>query len=245
MNTRGSSPLILVVDDEPDISELLKQIFAHHRPGYRTTVAASGREALQKAAGEKPDLILLDLALPDLDGFDVCRRLRTVSDVPIIVVSAKGRESDKVRGLELGADDYVTKPFGHEELVARVDSVLRRAKRPIPGLTNQPVLQAGDLRIDPNQGRVWRAGEEVGLTPTEFRLLYALVSHRGRVLPHRALLTTVWGQEYAGEQHYLKVYVNRLRQKLEPDPSGPQYLLTAWGVGYRFASEDELAPRTG
>ncbi len=201
--------------------------------GFEVYDAASGTEALEKLRDVLPDLILLDVMMPDLDGFETLRLIREISNVPVIMLTAKGEEDDRVRGLELGADDYVTKPFSPRELVSRVRAVLRRTEA--PGTPVHEVIEVDDrLKIDFDRREVWVEGQLVKLRPTEFRLLYHLVQNAGWVVPHEQLLAKVWGYEYRDETHYLRLYINYLRQKLEKDPSDPQYILTERGVGYRF-----------
>jgi two-component system KDP operon response regulator KdpE len=225
---------VLVVDDEPDVANLVKMGIAYQRPEYEIGESHSGADALDRAAKEAWDLVILDLTMPGVDGFTVLGALRGGgSDVPIIVLTARDAEQDRVRGLELGADDYVTKPFSQKELVARMDAVLRRYRAGTEA-TRVNELVRGDVRIDFAQRRVTLRGQHVALTPTEYNLLFQLVTNPGRVMTHRELLKTVWGDEYREEVHYLKVYVGRLRTKLERDPGKPELILTARGVGYRF-----------
>ena len=225
---------ILVVDDEPDVANLVRMGIAYQRPDYEVTAAHSGPEALDRAAREPWDLVILDLTMPVVDGFTVLGALRGGgSDVPIIVLTARDAEQDRVRGLELGADDYVTKPFSQKELVARIDAVMRRYRAGIDA-SKANALVRGDVRIDFAQRKVTVRGQPVALTPTEFNLLFQLASNAGRIMTHRELLKTVWGDEYREEVHYLKVYVGRLRTKLERDPAKPELILTARGVGYQF-----------
>ncbi|HEY0783973.1 MAG TPA: response regulator transcription factor [Thermoanaerobaculia bacterium] len=225
---------ILVVDDEPDVANLVRMGIAYQRPDYEITAAHSGPEALDRAAREPWDLVILDLTMPVVDGFTVLGARRGGgSDVPIIVLTARDAEQDRVRGLELGADDYVTKPFSQKELVARIDAVMRRYRAGIDA-SKANALVRGDVRIDFAQRKVTVRGQPVALTPTEFNLLFQLASNAGRIMTHRELLKTVWGDEYREEVHYLKVYVGRLRTKLERDPAKPELILTARGVGYQF-----------
>ena len=207
---------------------------AYQRPEYEIVECHSGAEALERAAREAWDLVILDLTMPGLDGFTVLGALRGGgSDVPIIVLTARDAEQDRVHGLELGADDYVTKPFSHKELVARIDAVMRRYRARSES-THANELVRGPLRIDFAQRGVTVGGRPVALTPTEYNLLFQLVTNAGRVMTHRDLLKKVWGEEYREEVHYLKVYVGRLRTKLERDPAKPELILTARGVGYQF-----------
>ena len=194
--------------------------------------AMTGRAALEAVERDKPDLIVLDLGLPDIDGVEVCRQVRQTVSVPILVLSARGAEGDKVRALDAGADDYVTKPFGAEELLARIRASLRRVENPSP--PSEPIVR-GDLVIDRERFRVLRDGEEVRLTPKEFELLTFLAQHPGRVLTHRAILKAVWGAHAVDQPEHLRVLVGSLRKKIEPNPSSPKYILTEPWVGYRFA----------
>ncbi len=228
---------VMVVDDEP---ETTKYVAANLRArGYEVITAHDGREALKLFAETPVDLIILDIMMPGPDGFEVCRAIRQQSDVPIIMLSARGQERDIVRALNLGADDYLTKPFGVEEMLARVQAVLRRASR--TSYAPRPPLRAGDLEIDFGERRVTVRGQEVDLTPTEYDLLAHLALNAGRVLTHRTLLQSVWGPEYGDETEYLWVYIRRLRQKIEPDPQRPRYILTKPGVGYTFVIPDETS----
>jgi two-component system KDP operon response regulator KdpE len=201
--------------------------------GYEVLTAGDGESALEMAETAPLDLIILDLMLPGINGFEVCRRLRSHSEVPIVVLSAKGEESDKVDALNLGADDYLTKPFGVEELLARVRAVLRRTKGEMLG-ANSRVLTRGVFELDPEARQLAVSGRKVKLTRTEFDLLHCLMRHPGKVVPHNVLLGEVWGPEYRNQTEYLRVYVGRLRQKIEPDPTEPCYILTEPGLGYLF-----------
>jgi two-component system KDP operon response regulator KdpE len=225
---------ILVVDDEPDVASLVRMGIAYQRPDYQITESHSGSDALDKAAREPWDLVILDLTMPGVDGYTVLGALRGGgSDVPIIVLTARDAEQDRVRGLELGADDYVTKPFSPKELVARIDAVLRRYHAGAQP-TKASALVRGDVRIDFAQRKVTVRGQPVALTPTEYNLLVELATNPGRIMTHHELLKKVWGDEYREEVHYLKVYVGRLRAKLEQDPAKPELILTARGIGYQF-----------
>jgi two-component system KDP operon response regulator KdpE len=224
---------ILVVDDEPQILRSLRTTLASH--GYDVQTAATGEEALAAVDGRLPDLVVLDLVLPGLSGLEVCRRLRVRSSLPILVLSARGDERDKVAALDLGADDYLTKPFGVNELLARIRAALRRA---VGARGPSAVVEAGALRVDFDRRQVTLDGAEVRLTPTEFDLLKVLVANAGRVLTHGYLLRTVWGPEYEGESQLLRVFIGQLRRKVERDPSRPQHILTDPGVGYRFRTDD-------
>jgi two-component system KDP operon response regulator KdpE len=204
--------------------------------GYRVLEAASGEQGLVEAATRSPDIVLLDLGLPDLDGVEVARRLRGWSAVPVIVLSARGQESDKIKALDAGADDYLTKPFGVGELLARMRVALRNAARVAAG-AGEPSFEVGELRVDLAARRVFVRDEEVRLTRTEYNLLATLVKHVGKVMTHRQLLLAVWGPGATGESHYLRVYMGQLRHKLEKDPARPRYLLTETGVGYRLQAD--------
>jgi two-component system, OmpR family, KDP operon response regulator KdpE len=219
---------VLVCDDEPQILRALRVILRD--AGYEAVTAASGEEALDRAAVKPPAAAILDLMLPDIDGVEVTKRLREWSEMPIIVLSAVGEEEAKVRALAAGADDYVTKPFGPPELVARLEAVLRRAKPE----TSEPVIAAEGMEVDLVARAVRRDGEDVHLTPTEFELLRVLAQNRGRLMTHRALLVEVWGVEYEDDVQVLRAHVANLRGKIEPD-DGPRYIRTDPGVGYRFA----------
>ena len=200
--------------------------------GYRVSEAASGLEALDKVRQEIPDLVLLDVMMPELDGFETLQHIREISNVPVIMLTVKNEEGDKVRGLELGADDYVTKPFSPRELSSRVKALLRRTEIPAP--TEKTMLEIDDrLSIDFQRYEVWVEGERIKLRPTEYRLLYHLVNNAGWVMSHEVLLSKVWGPEYRDEVQYLRLYVNYLRKKIETEPSHPQYILTERGIGYR------------
>ena len=221
---------ILIVDDEPNIVATVSPLLRAR--GYDVYSATSGRAGLEAVDRDKPDLVVLDLGLPDVDGIDVCRTMRQVSNVPIVVLSARGAEGDKVAALDAGADDYVTKPFGPEELLARIRAALHRADS--PAATSGPIVRAG-LVIDRDRFRVLRDGDEVRLTPKEFELLTYLAQHPGRVLTHRAILKAIWGPHATDQPEHLRVLVGSLRKKIEPDPSSPRYILTEPWVGYRFA----------
>jgi two-component system, OmpR family, KDP operon response regulator KdpE len=224
------SQRILIVDDEPNIVATVSPLLRAR--GYEVVPAMSGRAGLDAVERDKPDLIVLDLGLPDLDGVEVCRQIRQTSNVPILVLSARGAEPDKVAALDAGADDYVTKPFGPEELLARIRAALRRADS--PSTASGPITRGG-IVIDRERFRVVRDGQEVRLTPKEFELLIYLAQHPGRVLTHRAILRAIWGPHAAGQPEHLRVLVGSLRKKIEPDPSSPRYILTEPWVGYRFA----------
>jgi two-component system, OmpR family, KDP operon response regulator KdpE len=227
-------PVVLLVEDEPQMRRFLGATLRAHE--YQVIEAGTAREGLAQAAGRNPEVILLDLGLPDRDGLDVTREIRRASRTPIIVISARGQERDKVAALDLGADDYLTKPFGVPELLARVRVALRHAA-PAVGNAADPIFQAGDLRVDLARRQVFRNGEEAHLTPTEYKLLTSLVRHAGRVVTHRQLLQEVWGPNYQEQSHYLRVYMAQLRHKLERDPTRPRLFLTEPGVGYRFKTD--------
>jgi len=225
---------VLVVDDEPDVIEVVNLCFGLRWPEADVVSAKTGEEALQQLERDPPDLILLDIVLPGIDGFEVCEDVRRISDVPIVMVSARDSEVDKVRGLEMGADDYITKPFSHLELLARVRAVLRRCQNQIPSVGE--VFDSGDLRVDYASRQVTVRDKPVRLTPTEYSLLFHLTRNAGRVLPHHTLLAKVWGREYTDEIDYLKVYIRRLRQKLEGDPETIGQIISERGVGYKFVA---------
>ncbi len=224
-------PVVLVIEDEPQMRRFLRAALESH--AYRPVEAASAREGLAQAAGRNPDVILLDLGLPDGDGIDVTRRIREWSRTPIVVLSARGREQDKIAALDAGADDYLTKPFSSGELMARLRVALRHAAQP-EGEGVDVVFEAADLRVDLGRRQVVAAGVDVHLTPTQYKLLATLVRHAGRVLTHRQLLKEVWGPNASAQTHYLRVYMTQLRHKLERDPARPRHLLTEPGVGYRL-----------
>jgi len=232
--------LILVVDDEPRMTRFIRMNL--ELEGYRVIEAHDGIEALDRARRELPDLIILDVMMPELNGFETLRMLREISNVPVIMLTVRADEEDKVRGLELGADDYVTKPFGARELASRIKAVLRRTQGPAG--PEESILEIDDrLSIDFNKREVIVEGERLHLRPTEFRLLYHLVENSGWVVPHEALLSKVWGYEYgADEIQNLRLYISYLRKKIEPDPSNPQYIFTEIGTGYRFVDFRQQEP---
>jgi two-component system KDP operon response regulator KdpE len=231
----ADQPLILLIEDEPQIRRFLRTSLGEHH--YRLVEAETGKQGLTQASTQPPDLVILDLGLPDIDGLEVTRQLREWSAVPIIVLSARGQEKDKVAALDLGADDYLTKPFGVGELLARIRVALRHAVK--NGQAAQDAtFTVHDLKVDLAARRVTVANTEVHLTPIEYRLLTTLIRHAGKVLTHSFLLKEVWGPPHVHETHYLRVFMASLRHKLEPDPARPQYLLTEQGVGYRMASPD-------
>ncbi len=234
--------LILVVDDEPRMVRFVRMNL--DLEGYKVTEAGSGIETLEKVRDELPDLVLLDVMMPDMDGFETLERLREISTVPVIMLTVKGEEEDRIRGLELGADDYVTKPFSPRELASRIRAVLRRAEMPTP--TPRTTIKIDDrLEIDFRQREVIADGERIRLRPTEYRLLYHLVNNAGWVMTHEMLLSKVWGYEYRDETGLLRLYITYLRKKIEPDPSHPLYIFTERGTGYRFVDfrrdQEELA----
>jgi two-component system KDP operon response regulator KdpE len=222
---------VLVVDDEPQIVRGLKIILRN--AGYAVEAAETASEALAALAARPPDALVLDLVLPDGTGVAVCEEVRRWSQLPILVLSAVGDEREKVRALDAGADDYVTKPFGTDELLARLRALMRRSIQP----GGDPVIELGELSIDLADRSVKRDGDDVHLTPIEFDLVRVLAQHRGRLVTHRQLLREVWGPEYGAETHYLRVHVAHIRRKLEPDPSRPRYVITEPGVGYRLRDQ--------
>lgn len=230
----SNAPHILVIDDEPQILRAMRTILAEKQ--FRVTTASRGEEGLTLAAAHEPDLIILDLGLPDMDGVEVCARLREWTQVPIIILSVRDSERDKVAALDQGADDYLTKPFGIEELLARVRVALRHSARTHG--TPSKIVKAGSLTIDLAWHLVKRGEEDVKLTGTEYKLLAYLAANHGRVLTHHSILTHVWGEADANHTEYLRVYMRQLRKKLEADPQRPQYILTEPGIGYRFIADE-------
>jgi len=224
---------ILIVDDEPQIRRVLRTTLSSH--GYSVAEARGGDEALEAIRAGRPDLILLDVNLPGISGLDTCREIRRSMDVPIIMLTVRNSERDKVQALDAGADDYVVKPFGAEELMARIRAALRRAAP----ADSPPPFAAGDLKIDFEKRVVAVKGQPVRLTPKEFELLRHLVANAGKALPHRRLLQAVWGPDYGEETEYLRVFINQLRKKIEPDPTHPRYIHTEPWVGYRFEPPQE------
>ncbi len=223
--------MILVVDDEERMVRFIRLNLEHD--GFQVIQATRGSQAIELIRTEMPDLVLLDVMMPDIDGFEVLRMIREANTVPVIMLTAKGEEEDRIRGLELGADDYITKPFSPRELVSRVRAVLRRTET--SGMGGKDVFEVDDrLKLDFSRREIWVEGKLVQLRPTEYRLLYHLVQNAGWVMTYDQLLTKVWGYEYQNEPHYVRLYVNYLRQKLEKDPANPKYILTERGVGYRF-----------
>lgn len=225
---------ILVVDDEVEIVRTLQRSLTAH--GFEVFTAHSGEEALEALAHYRPDVMVLDLGFPGMSGLDVCREVRAHSNMPIIVLSVKDTEHDKVQALDLGADDYVSKPFGVNKVLARIRVALRHSAQVESG--TEPVYTAGPLSVDFAHRQVLLTGQEVKLTPTEYDLLKALIKNRGKILTRQMLLSQVWGTGYGAESHYLHVYVGQLRRKIEPDPANPRFILTISGVGYRFNAED-------
>lgn len=224
-----SAGRILVVDDDPQIRRVMRATLVGH--GYEVIEARDGESALESAAREMPSLVLLDMNMPGIDGLEACRHLRAGSDIPVIILSVRNTEKDKVAALDAGADDYVTKPFSIEELLARIRAAMRRA----PSLDATPLtVNSGDLEIDFSTRRISLKGKDVRLTPKEFELLRYLVAHAGKPVPHRELLQAVWGPDYGDEPEYLRVFVNQLRKKIEPNPAKPRYIQTEPWVGYRF-----------
>jgi two-component system KDP operon response regulator KdpE len=226
---------MLIIEDEPQMQKFLGASL--EAEGYRVIEAGTGKEGIALARTHNPDLFLLDLGLPDIDGMEVTKAIRAFSTKPIIVISARGQEQDKVKALDVGADDYLTKPFGTSELLARIRVALRHSSRAKEEST-EPVLEVGALQIDLDRRRVTAAGNEVHLTPNEYKLFAYLMKHAGKVLTHRQLLKEVWGAAYASQTHYLRVYMVQLRHKLEVDPARPRYLVTEPGVGYRLKTSE-------
>lgn len=222
---------VLVVDDEERMARFIRLNLEHD--GFQVVEAYNGQKAMNALREKIPDIVLLDVMLPDLDGFEVLKLIREMHTVPVIMLTAKGEEDDRVKGLELGADDYVTKPFSPRELVSRVKAVLRRSEA--SGLVSKEVFDVDErLKIDFGRREVWVEGKLIQLRPTEYRLLFHLIQNSGWVMTYDQLLAKVWGYEYRDEPHYVRLYVNYLRQKLEKDPANPKYILTERGVGYRF-----------
>jgi len=228
----GDKQRILVVDDEPQITRVLRRSLMAH--GYDVRVASDGVAALQTFGDWPPDLVLTDLSMPNIDGLQLCRNLRAISQLPIIVLSVKGEETTKVQSLDAGADDYVTKPFGMDELLARIRAALRRAQAEKPDQSASPVLDVGDFRLDLENRSVVVKGVEVHLTPKEYDLMVYFVSHPDKVLTHRTLLAAIWGGESVEQTEYLRVFIGQLRKKIEPNPATPQYIVTDPWIGYRF-----------
>jgi len=234
-----SSAKILIVDDEPQIRRVLRTTLTSQ--GYTVSEARTGEEAFEQVRAERPDLILLDVNMPGISGLETCREIRASSDIPIIMLTVRGTEHDKVQALDAGADDYVVKPFGSEELMARIRAGLRRAA----STETLPPFVSSELRIDFEKRSVTLKGEAVRLTPKEFELLRHLVANQGKAQGHRRLLQAVWGPDYGEETEYLRVFINQLRKKIEPDPKKPRYIHTEPWVGYRFEPPAEKATRAG
>jgi two-component system, OmpR family, KDP operon response regulator KdpE len=234
LSMASPAPIIIVIEDEVPMRRLLKTTLTAQ--GYLVIEAETGQRGLVEAGTRKPDLVILDLGLPDMDGAQVIKCLREWSQIPIVVLSARDQESQKVKALDAGADDYLTKPFGAAELLARVRVALRHAAR-VAGGAGESEFSVGPLKVDLLNRKVWVADHEVHLTPIEYRLLSVLVKHAGKTLTHRQLLHAVWGSVHADSSHYLRIYMGQLRRKLEADPARPHFLLTEAGVGYRLAAE--------
>jgi two-component system KDP operon response regulator KdpE len=230
----NSARTILVVDDEKQIRRFLRTGLSVH--GYEVIEAESGAEALREASIKSPDLVVLDLQLGDMDGLDVLQRIREWSSLPVLILSVRNREVEKVKALELGADDYITKPFGIAEFIARVNALLRR----IPEVVAQPVFAVGDLNVDMARRQVLLAGAEIKLSPKEYALLQYLTRHAGKVVTHEQMLKEIWGDGHAEDAHYLRIFMRKLRQKVERDPTQPRYIVTEVGVGYRLRVQDQL-----
>ncbi len=231
---KESSNLILIVDDEARMRRFMKMNL--DLEGYRVIEASNGLEAIEHVRDDLPDLVLLDVMMPELDGFEALRLIRETSTVPVIMLTVRDEEDDKIKGLELGADDYVTKPFSPRELASRIKAVIRRTEMDAPATAGGKSLTVVDdhLQIDFSRRQVFVGGKEVKLRPTEFRLLYHLIKNAGFTLTHEMILSKVWGYEYRDESQYVRLYITYLRQKIEPDPGNPRYILTERGVGYRF-----------
>jgi two-component system KDP operon response regulator KdpE len=230
--THQHGPLILVIEDELPIRRFLRATLTSN--GYRIAEAATANDGIRQAATIQPDVIMLDLGLPDLDGLEVARQLRSWTSIPIIVLSARGQETDKIAALDAGADDYLTKPFGTGELLARLRVMLRRvALAATPG-SGEPIVTVGELRIDLALRQIWRGDQEIHLTPIQYNLLRALARNVGKVMTHKQLLREAWGTGYEEDPQYVRVYMSQLRHKLEADPARPRYLVTEPGVGYRL-----------
>lgn len=231
----GDKGKLLIIEDDASLVKALELYFS--RVGYQVSIAENGLEGLQRLYSERPNIVILDIAIPKMDGWEVCRRIRELSDVPVVILTARVQENERVRGLKLGADDYVVKPFSLKELEARVEAVLRRARATRPQKTG--ILFANEeLVIDADRLIVTRDGKQVKLTPTELRLLLFLAENSGRVLTHRQILEKIWGAEYAEDVDYVKLFVYRLRRKIEPDPKHPKYILSERGIGYRFVNPE-------
>ena len=225
---------ILVIDDDTELLDLAETWLQN--TGYEPFTAGDGIEGLQRVYSSRPDLILLDINMPRMDGWEVCRRIRDMCDIPIIMTSVNGQEADKLRAFGLGVDDYVTKPFNFSELMARVEAVLRRSGAASNQDDSNSTFHNEEIDIDWRSRQVWVRGQQITLSPTEFRLLACLVENRGWIVNHEDLLRKVWGPNYFGDKSYVKLYVRYLRQKIESDPGSPQWILTERGIGYRFSS---------
>lgn len=228
----SDKPRILVVDDEPQLTRVLRTGLTSR--GYDVRTAADGLSAFDTFTDWRPDLVITDLGMPNMNGIELCRRLRAISQVPIIVLSAKGEEQTKVEALDTGADDFVTKPFGIDELLARVRASLRRAVTPVANEAALTVIEAGDFHVNLDSRKLTVLGREIHLTPKEFDLLTYFIQHHGKVLTHRTLLAAVWGGNYVDQNEYLRVFVGNLRKKIETDPATPRYIITEPWIGYRF-----------
>ncbi len=226
------SQTILVVDDEPNLVDLIRMTL--ERESYQVIEADNGYKAIQRLREELPDLVLLDVMMPEMDGLETLKEIRAFSNIPVIMLTVRATEQDKVRGLELGADDYIAKPFSHRELVQRIKAVLRRAEMAPAVPKSDVVIIDKDLSVDFDKREVLVRGERVRLRPTEYKLLYHMVNNAGRLMTHDALLTKVWGREYRDDTQLLRLYITYLRQKIERDPSHPHYILNERGLGYRF-----------
>jgi two-component system KDP operon response regulator KdpE len=239
----SDQPRILVVDDEPQLTRVLRTGLKSR--GYEVRAAADGLAGFEAFNDWRPDLVITDLAMPNVDGLELCRRLRAVSQVPIIVLSAKGEEKTKVEALDLGADDFVTKPFGIDELLARVRASLRRANAPPAMNAATPtILDSGDFHVDLETREITVRGKPIHLTPKEFDLLVYFIKHSGKVLTHRTLLAALWGGNYVEQNEYLRVFVGNLRKKIEPDAASPRYILTEPWIGYRFDPDPQITQIT-
>lgn len=232
MKAMSENQRILIVDDEPQITRVLRRSLTSH--GYEVRSAADGESALETFGDWRPDLVITDLSMPNVNGIELCRRLRKLSTVPIVVLSVKGEEKTKVEALDAGADDYVTKPFGMDELLARIRAALRRTSETPGEDPASPLLEGGDFRVDLEAHSVTVGERQVHLTPKEYDLLAYLIRHPGKVLTHRTLLAAVWGGNYVEQTEYLRVFIGQLRKKIEPDPGSPRYILTEPWIGYRF-----------
>ncbi len=224
---------LLIIEDDVDLVKALDLYLS--RAGYSVITALNGLEGLQKLYNERPDIVVLDIAMPKMDGWEVCRRIRDMSEVPIVVLSARAQEDERVKGLKLGADDYVVKPFSLKELEARLEAVLRRTRAAKP-TTNGIIFANAELVVDSERLTVTRDGKHISLTPTELRLLLVLAENKGRALTHRQILEKIWGAEYHNDVDYVKLFVYRLRRKIETDPENPRYILSERGIGYRFVN---------